>query len=167
MKNLELKIFVNNFRDVVNRLKKIGAEHSGTLNQKDVYYKVSGGRLKTREINGTDFELIFYNRANTKSSKFSNYQILNFSENEFKILAGILNNVFDIKSVVEKKRELWLFKHTRVHLDKVKGLGNFLELETVMKNINLAKVTKEHKEVIKLLDLNKYKKQSKSYSDLL
>ena len=167
MKNLELKVSINNFIDIISRLKKIGAKFSGTLNQKDVYYKVNSGRLKTREINNKDFELIFYRRANTKKSKFSDYHILKFSKSELKILATILNNVFEGKSVVEKKRQPWLYKHTRVHLDKVKGLGNFLELETVIKNISFAKATKEHKEVIKLLNLNKYKKQSKSYCDLL
>jgi predicted adenylyl cyclase CyaB len=167
MKNLELKVSINNFEEIDKRLKKIGAKFSGTLNQKDIYYKINKGRLKTREINGKDFELIFYRRANTANSKFSDYQILRFYRSGFKILAKILNNVFDRKSVVEKKRQFWLYRHTRIHLDKVIGLGNFLELETVVKNINLTEAKKEHQKIIKLLNLNKYKKQSKSYGDML
>lgn len=166
MKNLELKVSVNNFEEIINGLKKMGAKFSGTLNQKDVYYKIGGGRLKTREINGKNFELIYYRRPNVKNSKFSNIKILRFSKSEFKILKKTLDNVFGRKSVVEKKRQLWLFQHTRIHLDKVVGLGNFLELETVVKNINLMKAKKEHREVIKFLKLDKYKKESKSYGDM-
>jgi predicted adenylyl cyclase CyaB len=33
---------------------------------------------------------------------------------------------------VRKRRHLFLYRHTRIHLDEVEGLGPFVELETVM-----------------------------------
>jgi predicted adenylyl cyclase CyaB len=69
--------------------------------------------------------------------------------------------------VVKKERQLWRYKHTRIHLDKVKKLGNFLELETVMKNLSEAKAAGECSEVIDLLNLDRYKKLKFSYSELL
>ena len=39
--------------------------------------------------------------------------------------------------MVEKTRRLFIWRHTRIHLDEVKGLGVFLELETVAKEIDL------------------------------
>lgn len=34
-----------------------------------------------------------------------------------------------VKGLVKKKRMLWLYNQTRIHVDEVEGLGNFLELE--------------------------------------
>ena len=37
-----------------------------------------------------------------------------------------------VEAVVEKKRLLYMYDNTRIHLDEVKGLGKFLELETLV-----------------------------------
>lgn len=49
----------------------------------------------------------------------------------------------------------------------VKDLGNFLELETVVKGISMAEAKSEHNTIIKLLNLSQYRKVCKSYSDLM
>ena len=43
-------------------------------------------------------------------------------------LAGVLKT----RGVVTKRREVFLIGRTRVHLDDVKGLGTFVELEVVL-----------------------------------
>jgi predicted adenylyl cyclase CyaB len=68
---------------------------------------------------------------------------------------------------VEKKRSLWMYKNTRIHIDNVKDLGRFLELETVVKNGDIKKAKKEYAEIMELLNLSRYKKERESYSDLL
>jgi predicted adenylyl cyclase CyaB len=78
-----------------------------------------------------------------------------------------LEHVLGTLAVVDKKRELWVAGHTRIHLDSVKKLGKFLELETVVSNISDELAYKEHKQVIKNLELNKYKKYSQSYGDMI
>ena len=69
--------------------------------------------------------------------------------------------------VVNKKRDLWMTGHTRIHLDSVRKLGKFLELETVIDGISEQSAYKEQNKVITELGLNKYKKCGQSYSDML
>jgi predicted adenylyl cyclase CyaB len=167
MTNIELKITLDSFDEIMTRLKKIGATEKGELHQIDTYYNSKRGRLKIREINKRYFELIYYERADTSGSKQSDYSVLKIKLEELETMKFILKNSLGEKVRVEKKRFLWLYKNTRIHLDKVKKLGKFLELETVVKKITSKQAKNEHEEVIKLLNLSKYKKMSVSYSDLI
>lgn len=165
MKNIELKIKLNDFKRVVSQLKKIGAKYINQLHQIDTYFNIKSGRLKIRNINNKIFELIYYQRPNKKSSKISNYQILNIKKNQIQKIKSILKKSLEVKIIIEKDRGLWQFNNTRIHLDRVKKLGNFLELETVVKK-NLEEARIEHSKIINLLNLKNYKKCSNSYSDL-
>jgi len=167
MKNIELKVSVNDFSETTSILNKIGARYCNNIYQIDKYYWCNSGRLKTRNSNENKLELIFYQRPDKKISKISNYQILNIKSGQLNDLESILESAFGKKIIVKKERELWLFKNTRIHLDKVDDLGNFIEIETVVKNIRFETAKKEYIEIIKLLNLLKYKKHTKSYSDLL
>ena len=105
-------------------------------------------------------------RPNKKISKTSNYQIIELSKKSINSIKNILGIVCGFKNTVKKTRDLWFLKNTRIHLDKVFGIGNFLELETLVKR-NLKAAKKEHGNIIKILDLERYKKYSGSYSDML
>jgi predicted adenylyl cyclase CyaB len=126
--NLELKIKVVTFRKILKILNRIGAEYKAELRQKDVYFKSPKGLLKLRKQNG-DYELIFYERDENSEERWSDYDVIKIaSANAEKAFARFL----DIEAVVEKTRRLYIYKNTRIHLDNVKGLGKFLELETVV-----------------------------------
>jgi predicted adenylyl cyclase CyaB len=167
MKNIELKVSLDNFKDVNILLNKYKAIKSAKLKQVDTYYNCKNGRLKLREINKQEFELIFYSRPNTQKSKVSSYSILKLYKDQIASAKSILTMSYGEKVVVKKERVLWLYKNTRVHLDKVDRLGCFLELETVVNKISMNEAKQEQLEVIKKLELNKYKKLDKSYSDML
>jgi predicted adenylyl cyclase CyaB len=126
--DLELKIKVVTFRKILKILNRIGAEYKAELRQKDVYFKSPKGLLKLRKQNG-DYELIFYERDENSEERWSDYDVIKIaSANAEKAFARFL----DIEAVVEKTRRLYIYKNTRIHLDNVKGLGKFLELETVV-----------------------------------
>lgn len=166
MKNIELKIVLSDPKAVINELKKAKAKFSGKLIQTDTYYNCRKGRLKLREINRKSFELIYYERPDTKKSKVSGYQVLPIRISQLKNIKHILNRALGEKIIKKKERNLWLYKNTRIHIDKVKNLGNYLELETVVKKgISIAK--KEHQEIINLIGISNAKKIDVSYSDLL
>jgi len=125
--NLELKIKLDSHKRIETILVKNNARFIGVLKQKDIYYKINKGLLKLR-VEGKSNTLIKYNR-DEKGKRWSNYQLLEVNgKNPEKYFQDILK----IEAVVEKKRKLFLYKNTRVHLDEVKGLGKYLELETLL-----------------------------------
>lgn len=167
MKNIELKIVIDKFDDIVGALKKIKGKHKGTLHQVDTYYKSTSGRIKIREINRRRFELISYHRPDKANSKISDYKIILLKKDQVEPLKSALSSTLGKRNIVEKDRELWIYKNTRIHLDNVGHLGMFLELETVVKNEDLEQFRKEHEEIINLLHLSKYKKCRRSYGELV
>lgn len=155
--NLEVKIPFNSFIEVTRLLKRIKAEFKGTLVQRDVYFKSKNSLLKLRIENGKE-SLIRYNRNEKSKDRFSDYEVIHFSSVGTE---NILNKIFITELVVEKKRHLYLFNNTRIHLDKIKLLGNFLELETLVLE-GKSDARKRFNQIVKLLklDLNQQVKKS-------
>lgn len=129
-RNVELKARIESLEHARLVAEKIGARFVEVLRQKDTYFVAAHGRLKLREINGTQSELIWYDRSNDVSSRTSRYQLLPI-ENP-RTLAALLGPAMGVRQVVEKCRELWLFENVRIHLDEVEQLGTFLEFEAVL-----------------------------------
>ena len=160
--NLELKIGVTSHQSLKKILKQIGAENKGMLNQKDVYYSVPNGLLKLRIENGNE-SLIFYNRNENDKSRWSDFEVLKFTNGKGE---KFFSNLFDVEVIVKKERELFYYDDTRIHLDTVKYLGKFLELETLVIN-GKADAKKRFAKIISLLKFDESKQIRKSYRDLL
>lgn len=168
MKNIEIKVEAKSFQDIVTILINMKATPKEKLSQIDTYYLIKNSiRLKTREINKKNLELIYYKRANNQKSKKSSYDIMPYEYKNKQNLKNILKKIFGVKVIVRKERQLWIYKNTRIHLDQVKNLGKYIELETVIKNISPKKAMEEHLSIINKLELNKLKKVAHSYSDLM
>ena len=146
MKNIELKILLKDSKEVESSIKQIGAKFQGDLRQIDTYFNYPKGRLKIREINNKEFVLISYSRPNKKGSKLSDYKIIKLTKENASQLKKLLLNNFGLKTIVKKLRSLWIYRHTRIHLDKVTNLGKFLELETaITSSISNYNAKSEHK----------------------
>lgn len=159
--NLEIKLPIKSVKIIENKLSLLGAQSKGILNQKDFYFKIKKGLLKLRKSNHS-YELIKYNR-DEKGTRWSNYEILHITgKSPEDYLKAFLN--FEI--LVEKKRMLYIYNSTRIHLDKVKGLGTYLELETVLTK-NKRNAVNEFNHVIKVLNLDITQQIRASYRDLL
>lgn len=100
--------------------------------QTDTYFNVPAGRLKLREFRDESnaSELIFYARSGEAEPRRSDYHILEVTEPA--ALKSILALALGVRAVVKKKRDVYIFRNVRVHLDEVAGLGSFLELEAVL-----------------------------------
>lgn len=162
-KNLEIKVKVNSLAEIENILLSLKLKRKEILNQKDIYYKIGEGRLKLRVENG-DERLIRYNRAEMDGEeRFSHYELLEISSSNGEHFFGQL---YEILTEVEKRRILYIYNNTRIHLDSVKNLGEFVELETVVTG-ELKTARKEFELVVEMLNLTKYPELRNSYSDLM
>ena len=75
-------------------------------------------------------ELIYYERSSVSGPKESRYIVQPTSDAEG--LCAVLSAALAVRGVVRKRRTLCLIGQTRVHLDEVEGLGQFVELEVVL-----------------------------------
>lgn len=160
--NLELKIAIESISKLEESLVEIGADLKGVLNQKDIYYKVDNGLLKLRLENG-EASLIKYSRDEKKKDRWSNYFVLKLEGEE---VENYFNDFFQIETIVSKKRKLYIYKDTRIHLDLVEGLGEFLELETVVIE-SKEKAKQFFDEIVRLLKLNTSNQIKTSYRYLV
>jgi len=74
-------------------------------------------------------ELILYKRPDVPGPKLSTYDKVALNSDIAKSLEDILSRSIGVLGVVKKTRLLYITGQTRIHIDKVDGLGNFIELE--------------------------------------
>ncbi|HET6507124.1 MAG TPA: cytidine deaminase [Baekduia sp.] len=105
-----------------------GAVDQGVLRQKDTYFAAREGRLKLREEDD-GATLIAYARADAATARTSAYHLVDVPDPA--ALAAALDASLGTVVVVEKRRRLLLWEDVRIHLDRVEGLGTWVELEAV------------------------------------
>jgi predicted adenylyl cyclase CyaB len=163
MLNFELKTKISNCAEILERIKNIGAIYKETMNQIDYYFQIGTEKEKIREINHHTISLISYKRSEKNGRKDSNYVIKEISQEQKESLL----KEKPLLCLVDKNRQLWMYKNTRIHIDNVVGLGNFMELETVVKDISKNQGLNEFKEVVKKLEIDLEETEPFSYSDLI
>jgi homotetrameric cytidine deaminase len=143
-----------------------GAEDRGEISQRDTYFARARGRLKLREQEPGETELIQYRRDDADEPRTSHYR---------RVAAGAagglreaLDEAYGTLVVVEKRRRLLVWEEVRIHLDEVEGLGQFVELEAVAPADS--DLTGEHEKVARLrqeLRIEDGALVAAGYSDLL
>ncbi|MCL4418439.1 MAG: class IV adenylate cyclase [Actinobacteria bacterium] len=142
------------------------ADFKGTDHQIDTYFKVKAGRLKLREGNIENY-LIHYQRDNQEGPKQSDVTLFKTSSDPS--LKDILTKSLEILVVVDKKREIYFIENIKFHIDKVKNLGDFIEIEAIDKegSIGKDKLLKQCNQYMELFGIKDSDLISCSYSDLL
>lgn len=172
-RNLELKVRLPQAELglVRDRLPTLGASEPDIQQQEDRYFVVSDGRLKLRTVahgsGETRAELIAYRRPDEHGPRWSSYAITQLARDQVASLAATLAQVLPERVVIRKRREIYLYGATRIHLDDVQELGTFVELETVMGSQSTGDAVTEHQLVVDRLGLAAWPVEAESYSDLL
>jgi predicted adenylyl cyclase CyaB len=129
-RNIEIKARLHDRKSMEQIAASLAESGPTLLQQEDTFFACDSGRLKLRVIAEGHGELIYYRRADEEGPKESFYLLTptkapqNLKES-LRLANGILGTVI-------KERTLYLIGRTRVHLDRVEGLGDFVELEVVL-----------------------------------
>ncbi|XP_037724680.1 uncharacterized protein LOC119556493 [Drosophila subpulchrella] len=110
-----------------------GGQDAELIEQRDVFFESPlGGRLKLRYLQApARSQLVFYDRPDVAGPKLSKFNKTEVDEPE--VLEKILRQSNGVLGVLAKRRHLFLHGQTRIHLDEVKDLGHFLELEVCLR----------------------------------
>lgn len=104
------------------------AEWVEDVEQVDTYFRVSRGRLKLREVEGRrEARLIFYLREDVPGTKESQVHLVEVRDGAS--LHRLLREALGVRTVVRKRRRIYRHGHVQIHLDRVEGLGTFVEFE--------------------------------------
>ncbi len=165
-RNVEIKARVGDLSSLRERALALGARPAGVLAQVDRYFEIDGGRrVKLREIDGTSFELIRYDRPESDAVRTSDYSVERFAAADPELVAW---RARDATCVVAKTRDLLLLDNVRIHLDRVERLGTFLELEAVVDDAHDERTCREVVDwLLAAFDIEPGALLRASYSDLL
>ncbi len=128
--NIEIKAVVRDFEDLRRRAEGLSDTPVQAISQEDTFFRTAKGRLKLRVLAPHEAQLVYYERSDQGGPKRSDYRI--FATKDPEELKAVLSAAFGVRGMVKKVRYLYMVGQTRVHLDVVEGLGQFMELEVVL-----------------------------------
>jgi homotetrameric cytidine deaminase len=166
MRNIEFKARDPQPARTLELALTLGAEDRGEIAQTDTYFTRARGRLKLREQEPGEAELIQYRRDDTPGARESEYRRVPVADAA--AVREALDSALGTLVVVEKRRRLLLHDDVRIHLDQVVGLGSFLELEAVVApESDLAAEQDKVSRLRAQLEVDENSLVPQSYSDLL
>lgn len=163
---IEIKAKCTNQEAIREILKSEKADYKGTDHQIDTYFNVEHGRLKLRE--GTiENNLIHYQRENKTGPKQSNVSL--YKSEPDSTLKNVLTSALGILTVVDKQREIHFIDNIKFHVDMVKNLGTFVEIEAIDRDGSIGKdiLLEQCKHYLELFNIPQDDLISNSYSDLM
>ena len=130
-RNVEIKARLpGSIESLLPRARALADSPDVLIEQDDTFFTCAHGRLKVRDFGNGTGELIHYERADTEGPKLSDY--VRAPTSDPAALREALTRAQGTQGRVRKTRWLLMVGQTRVHLDRVHGLGDFMELEVVL-----------------------------------
>ncbi|MGE8687010.1 MAG: class IV adenylate cyclase [Achromobacter sp.] len=130
-RNVEIKARVDSLAAIEPLAAAMSGQEPVSIAQDDTFFACANGRLKLRAFADGTGELIFYRRSDSAGPKESFYVISRTDAPDS--LREALTLAYGTVGRVRKQRRLYMAGRTRIHLDLVEGLGEFLELEVVLR----------------------------------
>lgn len=197
MRNIENKARCHDHAFIRQRLSELNAEFRGIDRQADTYYKVRNGRLKLRQGN-IENALIYYQRENAAGPKNSQLLLYKTGDSAV-LRAILGKTLEELVVVEKEREIYFIGKvnpHARVstatseqpknenngsrtynqvifrvkvHLDKVKELGTFAEIEVLDReeNLDIVEMEKACRDYMDIFQIRKEDLVDCSYSDML
>ena len=165
-RNIEIKARIDSIAELAPRVAALAQHGPEWIVQDDSFFACAQGRLKLRDFGNGCGELIAYERPDAPGPKTSDYLITPTTDPDG--LRAALARALGHAGRVKKQRLLYLVGRTRVHLDRVDGLGEYLELEVVLRDGEPAEAgIEEAHALLARLDVAPEQRVAGAYVDLL
>jgi homotetrameric cytidine deaminase len=165
-RNIEVKALDPDPERSLATCRELGAEDRGVLVQRDSYFRTTRGRLKLREEEGSPATLVQYDRPDAARARLSSYRLVEIEDPAG--LRAALTGALGTLVVVDKERHLFVQGAVRIHLDRVRDLGTFVELEGVAEpDSDLSAERAQVERLMEALDIDETRIVSDSYADRL
>jgi predicted adenylyl cyclase CyaB len=165
-RNIEIKARASDLTSLARKVAAIANSGPTQLLQDDTFFRCEAGRLKLRAFSEQEGELIFYRREDRAGPKEPFYIRSPTAAPES--LRHALTLALGQVGRVRKRRTLFLIGRTRVHLDRVENLGEFMELEVVLEEgETLAAGIQEANAIMERLGVAPQHLVEEAYVDLL
>jgi adenylate cyclase len=129
-RNIEIKARLTDIDATLALARPLADGEPQLIAQDDTFFTSAKGRLKLRAFDDGRGELIYYERPDQAGPKTSFYVLSPTASPD--TLREALTLAHGQIGRVRKLRTLLLAGRTRIHLDRVEGLGDFMELEVVL-----------------------------------
>lgn len=132
MRNIEIKLELRDPELARAILLRLGAHRVGLAHQRDTHYRVVSGRLLRRDCAHKPTEWVRYDRADRAAPRHSDVRIMTDARARAEL--GLIGPQEWL--TVDKSREVWFASVVTVCLDRVDGLGWFIELRSLVTSDN-------------------------------
>lgn len=129
-RNIEIKARIDSVEALLPRAAALAAGSPEIIDQDDTFFRVPMGRLKLRVFADGSGELIHYHRPDGEQARASDYVRVPAPDPD--ALRQALVRANGLLGRVRKRRWLLRVGATRIHLDRVEGLPDHMELEVVL-----------------------------------
>jgi len=170
MKHQNFEIKAKSSEEQQEKIRRILRENNaifiGVDQQIDTYFKIEEGRLKIRKGDIENY-LIYYKRKDKKETKLSEVELYPLLKHSY--LEKIIKNSHEVLVEVDKQREIYFIDNVKFHIDIVRFLGRFIEIEAISKenSIPLENLKEQCDYYQKLFNIKSLDLIKNSYSDLL
>lgn len=166
--NIEIKAHTAILKKLEQILINKGATYLGEDHQIDTFFNVAYGKLKLREGN-IENTLIQYKKENKDGLLASHFQL--YKSENLKTLKPLLEKSLGLLSIVDKKRKIFFIQNAKIHLDHVKNLGQFVEIEILAEHHQMdnrfSTLQEQCRYYQDLFEIKKEHMLTKSYVDML
>ena len=147
-------------------IRNAGATLISSELQEDTFYRVNRGRLKLRRSK-TDRYLIGYRRPDQSGPKHCLVNLYAYRDADR--LDKVLTEALGVRVSVKKMRDVYRLENVKFHIDRVQGLGSFVEIEVLgLRGKNsVEELRKTCEKYMRLLEIQLEDLVEAAYADLL
>jgi len=130
-RNIEIKARIESVEALLPHAQALADAPAQRIVQDETVFKCTQGRLTLRDFGDDLGELVHCERPNSEDAELSDY--VRVPTTALAELREALARAWGIRGRLRKTRLLLFCGQACIHLDRIEGLGDFLELEVVLR----------------------------------